>query len=70
MVSSALPRALCAHAEKVKAVAASLDARSAESWTMSEVSRQQKITFEERRASGVRGIPHALFPALASIVWC
>jgi hypothetical protein len=36
--------------------AASFDARSAESWAMPEVSRQQKITFGEMRASGVRGL--------------
>jgi hypothetical protein len=42
---------------KAQAVAASLDARSAESWAMPALTRQQKIIFGEMRASGVRGIP-------------
>jgi hypothetical protein len=39
-----------------QAVAASLDPRSAESWAMPALTRQQKITFGEMRASGVRGV--------------
>ena len=35
---------------------ASLNARSAGSWAMPEGRRQQKITFGEMRASGVRGV--------------
>jgi hypothetical protein len=50
---TAAPRALCAHADKAQAVAASLDDRSGESWGMSELTRQQKITFGEMRESGV-----------------
>jgi hypothetical protein len=47
---------LCADAEKAQAVAASLDALSAELWPMAALTRQQKITFGEMRASGVRGV--------------
>jgi hypothetical protein len=37
--STAVPRTLCAHAEKARALAASLDARSAESWAMPALAR-------------------------------
>src|SRR5450755_2190528 len=56
VIRSTVQRALCAHAEHAQAVAASLDARSAESWAMPETVRQQKITFGEMRASGARGL--------------
>jgi hypothetical protein len=38
---------------RAQSLAASLDARSAESWAMPKTSRQQKITFGEMRESGV-----------------
>jgi hypothetical protein len=38
---------------KAQALAASLDARSTESWGMPETARQQKITFGEMRESGI-----------------
>ena len=40
-----LPPAGYAEADKTQAIAASLDARSAESWAMPALTRQQKITF-------------------------
>jgi hypothetical protein len=54
--ASGPPRALCAEAEKAQAVVAFLRARSAESWAMPALTRQQKITFGEMRGSGVRGV--------------
>jgi hypothetical protein len=53
MHSRPLPGALCARGEKAQSLAASPDARSAESWGMPETARQQKITFGEMRESGV-----------------
>jgi hypothetical protein len=50
------PRALCAEAEKAQAVVAFLRARSAESWAMPALTRQQKITLGEMRGSGARGV--------------
>jgi hypothetical protein len=47
---------LYVHADKPQALAAFLNARSAESWAMPETVRQQKITFGEMRAGGVRGV--------------
>jgi hypothetical protein len=41
------------YAEQSQAVAASLDARSAESWGMPALTRPQKITFGEMRETGV-----------------
>jgi hypothetical protein len=47
---------LCAPRSRWPSLAASLDVRSAESWAMPTFTRQQKITFGEMRASGVRGV--------------
>jgi hypothetical protein len=49
-------RALCARAATAQAVAASLEARSAESWGMPALARPMKITFGEMRASGIRDL--------------
>ena len=47
---------MCAHAAKTQHPAASLGARSAESWAMPAVTRPHKITFGEMRSSGVHGL--------------
>jgi hypothetical protein len=55
-IRAGAPRALCAPNGKAQHPAASPDPRSAESWAMPALTRQQKITFEEMRESGVRGV--------------